>query len=95
MVSSSVTPDDVERAVVEDGTTATEGSSKRNSTKVSMIGADDPFHPREGKTLSWTNVNMTLRGNKKKGDKKILNDVWGEVPKREITAIMGPSGMCT
>jgi ABC-type multidrug transport system ATPase subunit len=25
-------------------------------------------------------------------DKKLLNDVWGEVPKKQTTAIMGPSG---
>jgi ABC-type multidrug transport system ATPase subunit len=35
---------------------------------------------------------MTVRGNKKVADKKLLTNVWGEVPKKEITAIMGPSG---
>jgi len=25
-------------------------------------------------------------------DKKLLDDVWGEVPSKETTAIMGPSG---
>ena len=24
------------------------------------LGADDPFHPREGKTLTWTGVNMQV-----------------------------------
>jgi len=51
----------------------------------------DPFTAREGKTLSWRNVNMNLM---KKGeeDRKLLSKVWGEVPKGDVTAIMGPSG---
>lgn len=54
---------------------------------------DDPFAEREGKTLTWKDVNMTLT-TKRKGekDRELLSDVWGEVPKKEITAIMGPSG---
>jgi len=35
---------------------------------------------------------MTLAGKKGKDDKKILSKVWGEVPKKDVTAIMGPSG---
>jgi len=52
---------------------------------------DDPFAAREGKTLTWQNINMTLN---KKGEeeRKLLSNVWGEVPKKEITAVMGPSG---
>lgn len=26
----------------------------------SFIGAADPFRPRQGKTLTWKNVNMTV-----------------------------------
>jgi hypothetical protein len=56
----------------------------------------DPFATREGKTFTWTNVNMTLVGKKggKKGepDRHLLQDVWGEVPVNKTTAIMGPSG---
>ena len=81
---------------------------------------DDPFASREGKTLDWKNVNMTLvcssvlyyrwkvwnhgitqntwsflllqAGKKGEESRKLLDNVWGEVPARETTAIMGPSG---
>jgi len=56
----------------------------------SNAGGDDPFYPREGKTLTWSGVSMTVSG--KDGDRELLKDLWGEVPKKEITAIMGPSG---
>jgi cobalamin biosynthesis protein CbiD len=54
----------------------------------------DPFAKREGKTLTWTNVNMTLTGKRGKDepDRQLLNNVWGEVPMTKTTAIMGPSG---
>lgn len=52
----------------------------------------DPFLPREGKELLWTNMNMSLAGKKGEEDKVLLSNLWGEVPKKEITAIMGPSG---
>ena len=26
----------------------------------SSVGADDPFYPRQGKSLTWKNVNMTV-----------------------------------
>jgi hypothetical protein len=35
-------------------------SSKNEISRQSTIGADDPFYPREGKTLTWSNVNMKL-----------------------------------
>lgn len=54
------------------------------------VDVADPFTTREGKTLRWRNVNMTV--NKKGEDRKLLSEVWGEVPKRDVTAIMGPSG---
>jgi len=60
--------------------------------KPSAVGADDPFYPRDGKRLTWTSVNMTVEGKAGEGDKNLLTDVWGEVPPKEITAIMGPSG---
>jgi ABC-type multidrug transport system ATPase subunit len=57
--------------------------------------ADDPFAEREGKALTWRSVNMTLaagRNSKKNPMRQLLTDVWGQVPQKEITAIMGPSG---
>lgn len=55
-------------------------------------GLDDPLKLREGRDLVWKNVNMTLNGKKDVKPKKILDAVWGEVPRRQVTAIMGPSG---
>jgi ABC-type lipoprotein export system ATPase subunit len=68
---------------------------KRMSHRRSSQLADDPFAEREGKTLTWRNINMTLaegRDAEKNPSKQLLTDVWGEVPQKEITAIMGPSG---
>lgn len=52
----------------------------------------DPFAVREGKTLTWREVNMRVSTKKKQPDLKILDGVWGEVPSKQTTAIMGPSG---
>mmetsp|Transcript_25786 Transcript_25786/g.53107 ORF Transcript_25786/g.53107 Transcript_25786/m.53107 type:complete len:667 (-) Transcript_25786:163-2163(-) len=52
----------------------------------------NPFAERDGNALIWKDLNMTVVSKGKEGDKKILNNVWGEVPPGEITAIMGPSG---
>ena len=65
------------------------------SHRSSLDRADDPFAEREGKALTWRNINMTLeagRDAEKNPSKQLLADVWGEVPQKEITAIMGPSG---
>jgi hypothetical protein len=51
------------------------------------INVADPFQKRAGKTLLWKSVNMTLHS--KTGDRKLLENVWGEVPAGETTAIMG------
>lgn len=66
--------------------------AKSLDVKRSSAGADDPFYPREGKTLTWSNIDMTLAGNKKTEPRALLSNVWGEVPNKEITAILGPSG---
>lgn len=51
---------------------------------------DNPFAPRAGKELTWRNINMTL--DTKTESRALLDNVWGQVPKKKITAIMGPSG---
>lgn len=51
----------------------------------------DPFAEREGKTLTWRDVNMRVV-KKKNCSINILDSVWGEVPCKQTTAIMGPSG---
>jgi len=77
----------------------------------------DPFAPREGKTLTWKNVNMILQAASNNNNnnntkaagvdpndnnnndttdpatpRKLLDNVWGEVPAKQTTALMGPSG---
>jgi ABC-type multidrug transport system ATPase subunit len=63
-------------------------------SKASMLAAsEDPFAHREGKTLVWRDINMTLAGKKESDpDVKLLDGVWGQVPDHKTTAIMGPSG---
>ena len=56
------------------------------------INIANPFERRVGKTLVWTNVNMTLQTGTDGSQKKmLLQDVWGEVPAGETTAVMGTS----
>ena len=55
-------------------------------------GVADPLEPREGRDLVWKNVCMTLNSKKKEDSKKLLDNVWGEVPQGQVTAVMGPSG---
>ncbi|KAL3922583.1 MAG: hypothetical protein SGILL_002124 [Bacillariaceae sp.] len=63
--------------------------SAYNRRKSSMLAvSDDPFALREGKTLLWRDVNMTLKS-KDGEDRKLLENVWGEVPEQQTTAIMG------
>eukprot|EP00522_Entomoneis_paludosa_P006385 CAMPEP_0172451976 /NCGR_PEP_ID=MMETSP1065-20121228/9768_1 /TAXON_ID=265537 /ORGANISM="Amphiprora paludosa, Strain CCMP125" /LENGTH=650 /DNA_ID=CAMNT_0013203947 /DNA_START=259 /DNA_END=2211 /DNA_ORIENTATION=+ len=69
-----------------------EGMMSVNKQESVLSTKDDPFAPREGKTLVWKDVNMTLAGKGDEPPKKLLQNVWGEVPKKETTAIMGPSG---
>lgn len=53
-------------------------------------GLTDPLEPREGRDLIWKNVSMTIKNGKIQ--KTILDNVYGEVPRGQVTAIMGPSG---
>jgi ABC-type multidrug transport system fused ATPase/permease subunit len=72
---------------------ALEGRRRNSAVRVAEpSGLDDPLKPREGRDLVWKDVNMTINGKGDTPPKKILDDVWGEVPRRQVTAIMGPSG---
>ena len=65
------------------------------TTATTVKGLDshsDPFAPREGKTLTWKNVNMVLGAKGDEPERKLLDNVWGEVPAKQTTALMGPSG---
>ena len=70
------------------------GSLRRDSSGGDTINSlADPFKKREGRDLTWKNVNMVLAPKHKDEEPKyILKDIWGEVPKGQVTAIMGPSG---
>jgi hypothetical protein len=48
---------------------------------------DDPFAPRNGRALVWKDVNFTLKGIKGTPDRKLLHNVWGEVPPQQTTAM--------
>jgi len=80
------------KGVSADEEEAALGMSGRSSASALDV-RDDPFAAREGKTLTWKNVDMILAAkDKDEPDRKLLDDVWGEVPMRQTTAIMGPSG---
>jgi hypothetical protein len=55
-------PSDVGHDLEGQGINPSKTAQKRLTSKKSSILAisDDPFAPREGKTLLWKNVNMTL-----------------------------------
>eukprot|EP00980_Cylindrotheca_fusiformis_P027786 scaffold22559_cov111-Cylindrotheca_fusiformis.AAC.25 len=72
--------------------TGSETKSLSSQKSAILPAAEDPFAYREGKTLLWRDINMTLAGKKDSSDIKLLEGVWGEVPEQKTTAIMGPSG---
>jgi len=45
-----------------------------------------------GRLLEWSDISMTIQGNKKKPDRVILDKVWGMAKPGETTAILGASG---
>ncbi|KAL7516984.1 hypothetical protein ACHAWX_001949, partial [Stephanocyclus meneghinianus] len=63
------------------------GNARRTSTTEERR---NPFAVREGNTFMWQDISMILKD--KKGERKILRDVWGELHPGKITAIMGISG---
>ena len=77
---------------LEDGGSSPKKYGRNEST---LESSTDPFAPREGKTLTWRNVNMKLAASGKDKERILLDNVWGEVPAKETTAIMGPSGAGT
>ena len=83
---SSSDMDDIEAAA-----SAAVTPTKHSLTDSGLLSVD-PFAPRKGKTLTWKNVNMTLNGTKNTEPRKLVDDVFGSVPERQTTAIMGPSG---
>jgi ABC-type molybdenum transport system ATPase subunit/photorepair protein PhrA len=74
--------------VKKKSTNDTEQGSENESSAVQA----DPFGHREGKTLCWNNVHMVLEAKKDRPERRLLDSVWGEVPKTKTTAIMGSSG---
>ena len=57
---------------------------------VEMAAPVNHFH--RGRLLEWSDISMTIRGNKKKADHRVLDKVWGMAKPGETTAILGPSG---
>lgn len=52
-----------------------------------------PFTPRPGKPIFWRNVSITVAGrDTAEPDRKVLNNVYGEVPALKTTAIIGSPG---
>ncbi|KAL3916033.1 MAG: hypothetical protein SGARI_008054, partial [Bacillariaceae sp.] len=77
---------------LEDNSDSTDPTSS-GRTSYHLSKRDDPFAKREGKTLLWSNINMTLKAQSNKNgtmgeEKKLLADVFGEVPHGQTTAIM-------
>lgn len=80
----------------------TEVDTHNKKGHVLLDAHSDPFAPREGKTLTWKSVNMVLTTpsptttadskGKDTEQRMLLDNVWGEVPAKQTTALMGPSG---
>ncbi|KAL7557523.1 hypothetical protein ACA910_005277 [Epithemia clementina (nom. ined.)] len=84
--------DSTDKPLGDETTFDLENNESKNGSQTKLSAHADPFAPREGKTLVWKNVNMTLAAKGDVPERKLLDEVWGEVPKRETTAILGPSG---
>ena len=75
-----------------------DGSLYSSSSNCSSVNVDGSrrfslaFAKRPGKTLSWSKVNMEVKKKTSKERRVILDNVYGSVPEKEVTAIMGPSG---
>lgn len=78
----------------EETTSDSDESWQQHETKQdSSNNQANPFKPREGQTLVWRNVDMILSGKgKKQPNRKLLDNVWGEIPAKQTTVILGSSG---
>lgn len=77
------------------GKTGAAGTAGDNAKERVREHLKDPFAPRSGRHLVWKDVNLTVKTPSKDNDEKekfILKNIWGEVPPKQLTAIMGPSG---
>ncbi len=72
---------------LETGTTPQEETAPPLPTSLAEL-----FEPREGRDLAWKNVTMSLKGKRDASPKTILDNVFGNVPRGQVTAVMGPSG---
>lgn len=80
--------DEVDDLEMDDSEGNLDGHTFANESSQSKLSSHaDPFAPREGKTLVWKDINMTLASKGDEPARKLLTDVWGEVPKRETTAV--------
>ncbi|KAL3907555.1 MAG: hypothetical protein SGILL_008825 [Bacillariaceae sp.] len=82
---------------LEDSTGTDPTAIGSDGRSVVLSSREDPFAKRSGKTLIWSDINMTLKAKSNRNgtmgeDRKLLSNVFGEVPAGQTTAIMGPSG---
>ncbi|KAI2492177.1 ABC-2 type transporter [Fragilaria crotonensis] len=70
------------------GTSPSKGIHKISS--LALEAREHPYTTREGKTITWQNVNLVLAGEKEGKDRQLLDQVWGEAQAKQTTAIMGP-----
>ncbi|CAB9504481.1 Putative white-brown complex homolog protein 30 [Seminavis robusta] len=65
-------------------------SNKNGSNNTQVDPSSDPFAPRPGRTLTWSDVSLTALKNG--DDKEILNSLSGSIRPQQLTAIIAHSG---
>ena len=73
------------------------GGSNANHKKLTTLQSATPIFSHLSSSLFFPLVSLVLfpcqqKADKKNEERKLLSDVWGEVPQKQTTAIMGPSG---